>query len=77
MDQSVQAIYERGVLKLLEPLDLPEHQRVTIIVHASPAINPTDELEAWHQVFAGLEDQDLQEIESIALNRTQFMRQEE
>jgi hypothetical protein len=38
--------------------------------------NPDQELESWHQVFAGLSDKDIQEIESIALDRSHFMAQE-
>ena len=32
MNYRVPAIYEKGVLRLLEPLDLPEHSRVTVTV---------------------------------------------
>jgi len=33
--KKVEAIHENGVLRPLELLDLPEHQRVTIIVYPS------------------------------------------
>jgi len=32
MNQSLQAVYEGGVLRPLEPLTLKEHQRVTVTV---------------------------------------------
>lgn len=32
MSQSTTAIYENGVLRLQDPLDLPEHARVRVIV---------------------------------------------
>jgi hypothetical protein len=32
--------------------------------------NPNQELESWHQVYSGLSDQDIVEIESIALDRS-------
>jgi len=32
MDYRVPAVYEKGVLRLLEPLDLPEHTRLTVTV---------------------------------------------
>ncbi len=35
MSKKLEAVYENGVLRPLEPLDLPEHQRVTIIVYPS------------------------------------------
>ena len=38
MDDTVVAIYEDGVLRLLAPLELPEHTRVWVSVHThSPA----------------------------------------
>ena len=32
MTQSLQAVYEKGVLRPLEPLSLEEHQQVTVTV---------------------------------------------
>jgi predicted DNA-binding antitoxin AbrB/MazE fold protein len=32
MTRSLQAVYEKGVLRLLEPLPLQEHQQVTVTV---------------------------------------------
>jgi predicted DNA-binding antitoxin AbrB/MazE fold protein len=32
MDYRVPAVYEKGVLRLLEPLDLPEHTKLTVKV---------------------------------------------
>ena len=71
-----EAIYENGVLKPLESLKLPDHQRVTIMVQLPPVENPNEELESWHQVYAGLSDSDIQEIESMALDSSHFMAQE-
>ncbi|MDE3090891.1 MAG: antitoxin family protein [Chloroflexota bacterium] len=76
MNRALEAIYEGGVFKPLESLDLPEHQRVTITLHLMPVPKPDTELEAWHQVYSGLSDQDIFEIESIALDRSHFMLQE-
>lgn len=76
MERVLEALYEGGVFKPLEPLSLPEHQRVTVTIHLPCTESPDIELEAWQQVYAGLSDQDIVEIESIALDRGQFMRQE-
>jgi len=35
VSKKLEAVYENGVLRPLEPLDFPEHQRVTIIVYPS------------------------------------------
>ena len=76
MENIFEAIYENGVLKPLEPIKLPEHQRVTITVQPLLIENPDQELESWHQVYAGLSDKEISEIESIALDRSHFMIQE-
>ena len=76
MEYAVEAVYESGVLKLLEPLDLPEHQRVIVTVQPSLTESPSAELEAWHQVYSGFSDDEIKEIEAIALDRSQFMNQE-
>ncbi len=33
MSQTISAIYENGVLRLLEPVDLPEHTRVRVEIY--------------------------------------------
>jgi len=76
MENILEAIYEDGVLKPLEPIKLPEHQRVTITIQPLLIENPDQELESWHQVYAGLSDKEISEIESIALDRSHFMAQE-
>jgi predicted DNA-binding antitoxin AbrB/MazE fold protein len=73
MDHVLEAVYENGVFKPLESLKLPEHQRVRITIQLPPVENPDEELESWHQVYAGLSDSDICEIESIAFDRSHFM----
>ena len=67
---------EAGVFKPPEPVSLHEHQRATVTIHLPYTRSPDTELEAWQQVYAGLSDQDIVDIESIALDRSQFMRPE-
>lgn len=44
MSQHIHAIYEDGVLKPLEPLNLAEHQHVRVSVSAdAPASSPVDD----------------------------------
>ena len=76
MERVVEAVYENGVLTPLEPLDLPECKRLTITIRL-PATEGADEvLNAWQQVYEGLSEQEIAEIEDIALDRGHFMRQE-
>jgi len=76
MDYILEAIFENGVLKPLESITLPEHQKVTITIRFPPVKNLDLELESWHEVYAGLSDADIRDIESIALDRSNFMAQE-
>ncbi|MCZ7567816.1 MAG: antitoxin family protein [Ardenticatenaceae bacterium] len=75
MERVLEAIYTNGVLKPLESLDLPEDQRVVITIHVPEPEEPDEALQAWGQVFAGLSEQDIAEIERIALDRSHFMDQ--
>ena len=76
MDCIFEAVYENGVLKPLESIKLLDHQRVTIMIQLPMVENPDQELESWHQVYSELSDQEIKEIESIALDRSHFMVQE-
>jgi predicted DNA-binding antitoxin AbrB/MazE fold protein len=76
MESIFEAIYEDGVLKPLEPIKLLDHQRVKITIHPLVIENPDQELESWHQVYAGLSDKEISEIETIAIDRSHFMFQE-
>lgn len=42
MSKRLEAVYENGVLRPLEPLDLEEHQRVTVTIEASGAPSKDD-----------------------------------
>jgi len=67
-------IYEDGVLKPLEDPGLPEHHRFSEQVQELGEKPAEDELAAWHQVYAGLSDEDIAEVETIALDRSRFLR---
>ncbi len=75
MDRVVEAVYNNGVLTPLEPLDLPEHLRVLITIQVPSAEEPEAALRAWGRVYEGLSEEDVSAIESIALDRSHFMRQ--
>jgi predicted DNA-binding antitoxin AbrB/MazE fold protein len=69
------AVYENGVFKPLEAPGLPEHQRVLLTVQSPVAAASDADLQAWQEVYSGLSDMDITEIESIALDRKRFMPQ--
>lgn len=76
MERTLPAVYEHGVLTPLEPLDLPDHQRVVITIHGPALESPDEMLEAWQRVYEGLSEEEVAQVEAIVLDRSCFMRQE-
>ncbi len=74
MERIVEAIYRNGILIPLEPLDFPDHQRVTISVQVPGETAEPDGLGAWGRVYEGLPENELGAIEGIILDRKGFMR---
>ena len=66
MKYSVDAVYEHGSLKLLEPVDLLEGQRVRVELHAEGAEDP---LEILAGVYDGLSEREIDEVEGAILHR--------
>jgi predicted DNA-binding antitoxin AbrB/MazE fold protein len=71
--QAVDAIFENGGFRPLQPLNLPlaEGQRVRLVVE-TPTETPGDLLELAAQVYDGLTESEIDEIEQIALERRNF-----
>jgi predicted DNA-binding antitoxin AbrB/MazE fold protein len=76
MERVLEATYKNGVLIPLKPLNLPENQRVVITILSPATDEPEETLLAWQQVYAGLSEEDIAEVEQVALNRSRFMRPE-
>ena len=73
MSQAVEAIYERGVLRPLQPLELAEGQRVAISLEPV-ALSPEEMQALASRVYEGLTDEEIDEVEAIALDRSNFVR---
>ena len=50
----------------LKPLGLPENQRLKITLHLPAEKRAADTLASWQQIYAGLSDTDVTEVEAIA-----------
>ncbi len=74
MERVVEAVYQDGVLTPLEPLDLPNSQRVTLTIQVPSQPADSDPVGGWRSVYDGLAEEELREIERIILDRTTFMR---
>ncbi|MGH9936465.1 MAG: antitoxin family protein [Blastocatellia bacterium] len=73
MQQTVEAIYENGGFRLIDPVNLLffEGQKVRLIIEP-PAQSATSPLVLAAQVYEGLSDSQVEEIERIALDRNDF-----
>ena len=47
MQVQVEAVYENGMLRPLQPLNLMEHEQVTVIVSAGSAVDDGPEPNGW------------------------------
>jgi len=68
VQQTLEAVYENGVFRPLEKIEIAEGQQVRLIVETLPE----DLLELAAQVYEGLSDKEIDEIEQIALDRRPF-----
>lgn len=75
MTRVVEAVYEDGVLKPLVDPGLAEHQRVVVEIRLPSESTAESELEEWQRVFEGLSDAEIDEVETIALDRSHFFRE--
>jgi len=72
MKESIDAIYEHGVFKPLKRPEIPDGQLVRLVIETLPEVTAEDMLELAAQVYDGLSDEQIDEIEEIALNRRDF-----
>lgn len=70
--QTLKAIYENGVFRPLEKPELTEGQPVQITVDTSTPFTPQEMLQLAAEVYEGLSETDIDEIEEIALKRDYF-----
>jgi predicted DNA-binding antitoxin AbrB/MazE fold protein len=73
MRQTLDAVFENGTFKPLAPtsLTLSPGQRVRLIVE-TPVEDDEDVIKLASQVYEGLSDEQVDEIENIALDRNSF-----
>jgi len=71
MTQTIEAIYQNGIFKPLGPVsqDLSDGEKVTLVVETEGE-NPIMKLA--ENFYEGLSEEDIDEIEKIALDRSNF-----
>jgi predicted DNA-binding antitoxin AbrB/MazE fold protein len=74
MSQTIGAVYERGVFRPLEPVELPEGERVELAISPAGGYLTPAEMEALAgRVYEGLSEEEIDEIEAMALDRGRFI----
>ncbi|MBI5632223.1 MAG: antitoxin family protein [Nitrospirae bacterium] len=74
MQQTVEAIYEEGVLKPTSPLIFAEHKKLKLIIQDEED-KPADILLLAENVYSGLSPNDVEELELLSLDRSRFSRE--
>ncbi len=72
MKSTVEAIFENGVFKPVERPEIPEGEHVQLTVEIAVRPLHEDPLELAARVYRGLRPEEIDEIERVALDRTQF-----
>ena len=67
MKQTVNAIYEQGVFRPLTAPAIPESQLVRLIVDSPADLTPEEMLKLGAMVYEVLSEEEIDEIEQIAL----------
>jgi len=75
MRQTIKARYHDGILQPLEPLTLADETEVQVTVETAPKVSAEDILNSAAGVYQGLTNQEIAQVEAIALNRRHFFRE--
>ena len=73
MTQTIEAVYQNGMFKPLNPVseEIAEGETVKITIN-DRKLSPDEMLKLASQVYDGLSEEDINEIERIALDRSSF-----
>lgn len=77
MVETVNAIYENGMFKPLEEIRMVNGQKDKLIIETDDVSSASDILESAADVYAGLSNEDISEIEGIAFDRKDFFERED
>jgi len=76
MQQVVEAVYENGLLRPLVSLKLSEGQAVQLIIRSADELAPDEMLQLAAEVYEGLSEEEISDIEQIAFDRQNFFDEE-
>ncbi|NCO68854.1 MAG: hypothetical protein COZ31_09360 [Nitrospirae bacterium CG_4_10_14_3_um_filter_44_29] len=73
MPKTIEAIFEKGVLIPMSPINISEHKKIILTIEDEP-LESDDILSLSSMVYNGLSPEDIEEIEKLALDRSGFSR---
>ena len=72
MKGTVEAVFQDGVFRPVQPLELSEGDRVRLTIERVTQTSPDEILRLARQVYEGLSQKDIDEIEEMARHRALF-----
>lgn len=75
MTRILKAVYADGVLKPLEDPGLEQNQRVLLEIRTEPQEHASSAVDDWRRIYEGLSEDEIAEVEAIALDRSHFSRE--
>lgn len=76
MVETVNAIYENGIFKPLGNIHITSGQKVKLIIETDDKESVNDILKLATDVYDGLSEEAISEIEKIAIDRNDFFNKE-
>lgn len=73
MKGTVEAVFQDGVLRPAQPLELSEGDRVRLTIERVTQASPDEILRLARQVYEGLSQKDIADIEEMARHRALFL----
>ncbi|MCK4797679.1 MAG: antitoxin family protein [Spirochaetes bacterium] len=74
MVETVNAVYENGILKPLNEIHISNGMKVKLIIESDDEESIDDILNLATGVYEGLSDKDIKEVEEIAFDRKDFFQ---
>jgi predicted DNA-binding antitoxin AbrB/MazE fold protein len=70
MTHTVEAVFENGTFRPIDPIELSNGQHVKLVIEVAE----NDPLALAREVYVGLTNEEIKEIEEISLDRENFFK---
>ncbi len=76
MKQFVDAVYEDGIFRPVLPVELPPGERVRVEIDVKPDVDVEAMLAQFQKVYERFSPEEIDELEKVILDRSNFSRLE-